>query len=448
MSAKLAPWLAWPLWAVYVALAIPVVILQTANDSAGAPASRGLALANALFAALVLLVMMTVGALVASRRPENPIGWLFCCAALASGSGSLALDYAVYTLKTAPGALPAGVWVGLYGGWMRSVGFALLITFVPLLFPDGRLPSSRWRVAAWLCGAALVGETVALLVPDVFSNDDERLTAVRNPIGVIQNPVALGFVEAGSALLLLAGMAACAISVVVRFRHARGMERQQIKWFAYSAVMGLMIFAGVVVSTFLPGSLGAPASAFYLILVAPAIATGIAILRYRLFDIDLIINRTLVYGSLTALLAAVYFAAVASAQHVAQTLTGRADLPPVVIVASTLLIAALIMPLRRRIQAGIDRRFYRRKYDAARTLATFGATLCTETDLGALSAHLVAAVEETMRPAHASLWLRQWERASTGLTSAARRGAPLRPTSASEGGMTSASAGRVDGERE
>ena len=417
MSGRAAAWLAWSLWALYVALAVPSVLLQVANaqmvgGGGGAPADFGANLLDALEGAVALLVMVTVGALVASRRPVNPIGWLYCVVPLASGSGSVGLQYAVYALQTAPGSLPAGVWVGLLGGWTRSVGFILFITFPVLLFPTGKLLSPRWRPVAWLCGVALaVYSTQTLLVPDAFANADDRLAAVRNPIGFIQNPILVGLMEGGGALLLLAATAACGVSIVVRFRRARGVERQQLKWFVFAVVCVLVIYAGILVVVFLPGSTGAPGWLFYLIFVAPPIATGIAILRYRLWDIDVLINRTLVYGTLTVALAAVYFAAVASAQLIVRALTGqRADVPPVVVVASTLLIAALFMPLRRSIQAGIDRRFYRRKYDAARTLAAFGVTLRTETNLGDLRAHLVAAVEDTMHPAYVSLWLRPADR--------------------------------------
>jgi hypothetical protein len=205
-------------------------------------------------------------------------------------------------------------------------------------------------------------------------------------------------------MLFVAGLGAV-ISLFVRFRRARGDERQQIKWFVSAAALTL-----VWITVFGQASLrGLPevivALSFLLVVPSIPIATGIAILRYRLYDIDRIINRTLVYGSLTLMLALVYFGGVTVTQALFQTLTGQERLPQLVVVASTLVIAALFMPLRRRIQSFIDRRFYRRKYDARKTLEAFSAKLREETDLDALSEDLTSVVSETMQPAHVSLWL-------------------------------------------
>jgi hypothetical protein len=199
------------------------------------------------------------------------------------------------------------------------------------------------------------------------------------------------------------------LSLFVRLRQAAGVERQQLKWFAYAAAL----FALAIVFIVIPLALDTPSwfvrAATAMFTAAGAtipVAIGIAILRYRLYDIDRIINRTLVYGSLTVLLAAVYFGGVTATQAIFQTLTGQEQLPQLAIVVSTLVIAALFNPLRRRIQSFIDRRFYRRKYDAAKTLEAFSAKLRDETDLAALNDDLVGVVRETMQPAHASLWLR------------------------------------------
>jgi hypothetical protein len=408
VSARAAAWLAWFLWALYVALAIPLVLLGTVNEVAGTSADPVSSLLQTLlYDALVVLVMMTVGALVASRQPRNAIGWLFCCVALASESGALGIEYAVYALKTRPGSLPAGVWAGLYGNLARGVGWYLLLTFLLLLFPNGRLPTPRWRRVAWFSGVSLaLYSIVSLLVPDAFANTDSRLADVRNPLAITQHPAVMGPLEGLSILLIFGATVACGASIVVRFRRARGVERQQLKWFAYTVVCGLVLFAAIIVTMFLPGSPGVLGYGFDLVLIALPLATGIAILRYRLFDIDLIIRRTLIYGSLTAVLAGVYFAVVLVAQVLGDRLTGQTQPPPWLIVMTTLVIAALFNPLRGRIQATIDRRFYRSKYDAARTLEAFAATLRTETDLSELSAQLVGVVDETMRPAHISLWLR------------------------------------------
>jgi hypothetical protein len=211
--------------------------------------------------------------------------------------------------------------------------------------------------------------------------------------------------------MLVAGLGAV-VSLFFRFRRARGDERQQIKWFVSASVLSVaFVFAWNFLldaeSELLQASL-----ALVSLTLAPAIpiATGIAILRYRLYDIDIIVNRTLVYGLLTGMLATVYFGGVTATQAILRTLTGQEQQPQLAVVVSTLAIAALFHPLRRRIQTFTDRRFYRSKYDAAKTLEAFSAKLRDETDLGALSDDLVGVVRETMQPAHVSLWLRQPDR--------------------------------------
>jgi hypothetical protein len=365
-------------------------------------ASRNVPTSSALVTvclSFVILAFSTVGALIASRRPENPIGWLFCCGALIWGLGELALEYGVYTLVTAPGALPAGVWAAWFGAWARGIGGFFMVLFLLLLFPAGRLPSRRWRVVAW----AAVGYVALFTLASWLSpaSQDFRLSSVRNPLGLDLEIVNLfaGVIYLSLPLILLASGAA----VIVRFRRSRGEERQQIKWFAYAVAVMVFLFT-------LGQSLGLTQVArvaplvFAIPLVGLPVAAGIAILRYRLYDIDVVINRTLVYGTLTATLVAIYFGGIVLLQGVFVALTGEKS--TLAVVASTLAIAALFNPLRHRIQSFIDRRFYRRKYDARRTLEGFSARLRDETDLGALNDHLVGVVAETMQPAHVSLWLR------------------------------------------
>jgi hypothetical protein len=408
MRSGAAAWLAWCLWAFYLALAIPLVFLGTVNEVTATAANPLLTILQTLVEdAVVLLVMMTVGALVASRRPENAIGWLFCAVALASEAGTLGIEYAVYALKTAPGSLPAGVWAGLFAGGVRSVGFYLLLTYLLLLFPNGRLLSARWRPVAWFTGASLaLYIVVSLLVPDAFANINTRLADVPNPLAITQYPEIMGPVEGISILGMFAATVACGASLVIRFRRAHGMERQQIKWFAFTVVCGLVIFAAIIVRIFLPGDPGIFGYGFDLILVALPVATGIAVLRYRLYDIDLLIRRTLIYTTLTTILAALYFTVVLIAQVVGEHLVGHAQPPGWLIVVTTLAVAALFTPLRRRVQRTIDHRFYRSRYDAARTVESFAATLRTELDLSELRDHLVGVVVETMHPQHVSLWIR------------------------------------------
>jgi hypothetical protein len=272
--------------------------------------------------------------------------------------------------------------------------------FLPLLFPDGHSPSPRWRPVGWLGGLSIgltVASSMILLWPE---RGPALVTGDESPSHVVH--VLVDFIAVP--MLFVAGLGAV-ISLFVRFRRARGEERQQIKWFASAAALSLVwiIVFGQASLRGLPGAIVALSS----LLVIPSIpiATGIAILRYRLYDIDLIINRTLVYGSLTLMLALLYFGGVATTQAIFGALTGQEEQPQLAVVVSTLVIAALFMPLRRRIQSFIDRRFYRRKYDARKTLEAFSAKLRDETDLDRLGEDLMGVVRETIQPSHISLWL-------------------------------------------
>jgi hypothetical protein len=342
-----------------------------------------------------------LGGLVASRRPENPYGWLWLGLGLSGALLQLADSYAAYALVVEPDSLPAPRTVGniLGVGWGMGV---TLLPFLLLLFPTGRLPSRRWRPVAW---AVLVAGAV-LLIGGLLAPGKSGIGPFENPLGVggiigeviVFITIAMVFVLFGASIL-------SGLSLVFRYRRAGGVVRQQLKWFAYAAVLfvGGLVFGGFLRQD-LPGVWDAlfETATF----MALYVAVGVAILRYRLYDIDLLINRTLVYGSLTALLAATYFGGVTGAQAFFRTLTGQEEQPQIAVVASTLVIAALFNPLRRRIQAFVDRRFYRRKYDARKTLEDFSARLREETDLEALNNELVGVVRETVQPAHTSLWLR------------------------------------------
>jgi len=347
----------------------------------------------------VILAFSTVGALIGSRRPENPIGWLFCSGAFAWILGELALEYAVYALITAPGTLPAGAWIGWFGGWARGMGWLLIVPFLLLLFPTGRLPSPRWRPVLWGVVVFVLFFTLVLWLSPASS--DLRLASLRNPLGIDLDVMDSLLEVVFLALPLLPVVSGAA--VVVRFRRSRGDERQQIKWFAYAVAVMVVVFASWF-SLALAG-LAFPGALMWTVpLLGLPVAVGVAILRYRLYDIDVIINRTLVYGSLTVTLALVYAGCVFSLQYAFQALAGQTS--QLAVVASTLAIAALFGPLRRQVQSFIDRRFYRRRYDAAKTLEAFGARLRDETDLGSLGEGLTGVVRETVQPAHVSLWLR------------------------------------------
>ena len=355
--------------------------------------------------AVGLVGVPIVGGLIASHRPANLYGWLWLGLGMAQALMQFGQAYAAYALVAEPGSLPApGTVVTVLGqGWVASI---VIVPFLFLLFPDGHLPSPRWRLLAWV--NLLVGVPLLILAPFVY--DDGGVAPVENPFYVhgSASEVIGALIDPGITVIFVIIVISVA-SLVFRYLRASGIERQQIKWFAYAAALnGFLIAIDTLgLSAFL---LGYPfGSALWTALGTVAFASlyaavVIAILRYRHYDIDIIINRTLVYGSLTAALVALYFGGIVASQWVFVLLTGQRS--TLAVVASTLLIAALFNPLRRRIQSFIDRRFYRRKYDARKTLETFSAKLRDETNLDALSDELVRAVRETVQPAHVSLWLR------------------------------------------
>ena len=275
----------------------------------------------------------------------------------------------------------------------------LIVVFLLLLFPTGRLPSPRWRPVLWAAVAGIVLFTIAAWLSPMSL--DLRLTSVANPLG-LKLESALRLVEAFYLVLPLL-IVTSGTAVIVRFRGSRGEERQQLKWFAYAVAVMTLMFAGWF-SLVLAGLAPEGRLVYALPLFGLPVAVGIAILRHRLYDIDVVINRTLVYGSLTFTLAATYVICVVALQQVFRVLTGGES--QLAVVASTLAIAALFGPLRRRVQSFIDRRFYRGRYDAARTLEVFSAKLRDETDLDQLNTELLAVVRDTVQPASAGLWLR------------------------------------------
>jgi hypothetical protein len=342
-----------------------------------------------------------VGALIASHRPENPIGWLFCAAALFYGIEIAGEEYAIYALLTYPGSLPLGAELAWLTEWIWAPGFGIILVFLPLLFPDGHPPSRRWRGVAWLGGLS-IGLICVLTSIVLWPERGPALLQLEGFGGEVEewrSAVSDWVLKLVGPMLLVAGLGAV-ISLFVHFRRARGDERQQIKWFASAAALTL---AWIIVAEEQSGEIVALWG--LLVIASIPVATGMAILRYRLYDIDRIINRTLVYGVLTGILALVYFGGVATSEAIFRALTGQEQQPQIAVVVSTLVIAALFTPLRRRIQRFIDRRFYRRKYDARKTLEDFSAQLRDETDLEALSNDLLGVVRDTMQPAHVSLWL-------------------------------------------
>jgi hypothetical protein len=342
-----------------------------------------------------------MGYLLASRRPDNPIGWIFGLMGFGITVGIFTGNYAEHALRVDPGALPVPEMMAWVGNWYWALGLAP-IAFVLLLFPDGRPLSPRWGIVGRLIALAMAVWFVAwAFMPGPMTN--AGYDSIDNPLGVpVAGPI-LRVLGAASGIVLIGGIVASALSVIFRFRRSAGNERRQMKWLTYA---GGVVLVAVVVSILLEFGLGPnPALVKYLQLALTAslaavpVAIGVAILRYRLYDIDLIINRTLVYGALTAILAGTYVLIVT----IAGTLIQGSEL---VTAAATLGVAGLFQPLRRRIQGFIDRRFYRSRYDAARTVEAFSNRLRDEVDLEAMRAQLVGAVQQTMQPRRVSLWLR------------------------------------------
>jgi hypothetical protein len=371
-----------------------IVGYTTATQQEGLAASIGLLVAFIAFA--------TVGALVASRQPRNAVGWIFLAVGLLVGLSVAGGEYANYVFVEEPGAYPGGYLAGwLYvWTWFPALG---LIVFLPLLFPDGRVPGPRWRLVLWGLIAAISFTTaLAMVNPGPMNDDIETTVWPDNPLGIESVETFVSAAEDVSAVILLCLLVATAASVVVRFRHSRGDERQQLKWMTYAVVV---MVVSIALSPLFSGDLGDLLFAGTIIL-AP-VATAIAMFKYRLYEIDRVISRTLVYAALTVILGAAYVGLVLAGQAVFSSFAGGSNLA---IAGSTLVVAALFLPARARVQRFVDRRFYRRRYDAQRTLEAFGARLREQVDLETLKAELNVAVEETMQPAHVSLWLRQGAR--------------------------------------
>ncbi|MBA3628615.1 MAG: hypothetical protein H0W55_02910 [Actinobacteria bacterium] len=390
--------IAWAMWGVTSALAAADVVLalvsrSTANvDSIGLPGQ----------AAALGVAVGTVGVLVASRRTGNAIGWLFSALGLGLVLSVLFQDYAIRALVLSPNSLPAGELSAWFGSWLPAAGGVAI--FLMLLFPDGHLPSRRWRPLAWVTAAAVTMFTVAaagMTAPP----GPEDLLGFNGPRGSESGPwaVAVRVSFLGSVVVALASVS----SLTMRLRRARGHEREQLKWFVYAGsllVLVVVIFQlGVV-----PAALYRWTNALTLFVFAGIpTAAGVAILKHHLYDIDLIINRTVVYSTLSITLGLVYYAVVVLLQ---QLVGDRFASSQVVVAGSTLAVAAMFRPARTRIQAVVDRRFNRRKYDAEETLDFFSARLRDEVDLNTLTRLLLHVVRQTLEPTEVSLWLRTSER--------------------------------------
>jgi hypothetical protein len=373
--------LAWGLWGLALALIAAGLAVNPVQVTAG---EEGIL-------AVLSLVFVTTGAFLAGRRPANPVGWLLLGWGMVMASGCFTGAYVNRGLVRDPGSLPGPSWVGWADGVIWHPAFGLL-AFLLLLFPHGRLPSPRWRPFAWFTVAVyLTLSLAAAFAPgSVELYYPEATPPVRLPVAGLADGV-FEWLLPGQLLVLATAL----VSLGLRLRRASGEERQQVKWFVYTVVTVVLVF---VTTTLVLGA-GYLFPLFGLIPVAVAVA----VFKYRLYDVDRLINRTMVYGLLTALLIGVYTGLVFLLGGLLDPATGDSALA---VAASTLAVAALFQPARRRVQELVDRRFNRRRYDAARTVERFSGRLRDQVDLDTLSAELLGVVDHTVQPASASLWLR------------------------------------------
>jgi uncharacterized membrane protein len=358
-----------------------------------------LATTGELLFGLVLLVFGWFGALIVARRPSQPIGWILCSLAATLALTGFANEYAIYGLITHPGAVPGAAALAWFTTWAIAIPLGLLAALL-LLFPTGRLPSPRWRWWLWVAGIGSLLFILSHLSLWPLRGADLLRLDMSDPTGVAGVLFTVGAIV-GPVAVLAAG-----VSVLMRFRRARGVERQQIKWLLYAVltvILGYPILAVAMTALGYTSELAGDVSVSLLVAPVP-LAMGLAILKYRLYDIDRVINRTLVYGLLTATLGLAYAGAVLILGQVFGGVTQ--DPPSWAVAGATLAVAALFRPARRRIQAVVDRRFNRRKYNAAKTIEAFSTRLRDEIDLDTLSAELLAVTHQTVQPTMAALWLR------------------------------------------
>ena len=397
-AARPRPWpavLAWALLALELLLIATFPWLDHLIRQAGRPDLGTLGLFG-IPPTVAALTAGAVGAVLASRRPRHPVGWLLLAQGMVMAISATCVGYIIYGLIVRPGALPAAniaarIYPVTIAAVLAAVGFVLLLT------PTGSPPSPRWR---WWARVSAVVVAVTLLVATIAPGSlDPLLQFVSGPM---DPQVYGGALRVANQLALLVGVLtvlAGAASLVVRFRHARGIERQQLQWVALAAILtGLSILATAVLIAVGEVNLGAWASVFGVAFLP--LATGAAILRYRLYDLDRIVSRTLAYGLLTLLLGGGYALVVLGLGQ----LLGRDS--SLVVAGATLAVAAVFQPARRRVQAAVDRRFNRRRHDAARIIEGFGAHLRDQVELDTLTGELLAVVDQTMQPTQAWLWLR------------------------------------------
>ena len=409
MPHRIVRHLGWILWLLDLMVIVAGIVLfaQTPGSNENNAFVGTVAMVAAFFA------FPTMGALIISRRPENTVGWIFCVIGLGTATTSFSAAFTQHALASHTDTQLIVGLVEMLGNtvWPLNLGMGTLLLF---LFPTGRLPSPRWRFVFWL---DVVVIALSVLTAIITPGYQESTPGTSGPPDRILNPLGIGGVEPllnaisgfGGLLFVFCALASVA-AIITRYVKSRDIQRQQIKWFALgTAAMVAILVPSIIL---IPNENALSNVTFAIGIVMLPTGAGIGILRYRLFDIDVIINRTLVYGLLTAVLAGVYFLGVVGVQSVVNVLSGRAlsggqgSQSPVLIVVTTLLIAALFQPLRRRVQRAVDRRFYRTRYDARKAVEAFGATLRQEVDIASFRERLLTVVQQTMEPAHVSLWLK------------------------------------------
>jgi hypothetical protein len=380
---------------VSVALAVATTALAWLNRDTPVPESLYMGSKVDVTSPLFTLVFVATGALIALRQPRHPVGWSFILLGLFADLFLALVNYRLYATLTAPGSLPAAglaVWITHWFWAMPSAVLPIML----LLFPTGRPPTARWWPVAWLA----VGATLLFALTDALG---AYLATGESSFGTLMTPGPLGLASLVSALLWAATLVAAVASLVVRFRRSNGVERQQLKWFAsagavvvFFQLIGLAVYVAPV-----PPVISVLTGLSYALL---PLSAAVAILRYRLYDIDVVIERTLVYGVVTATLGATYVATVVVLQGLLRPLTEGSE---IAVALSTLLVVALFQPIRRRAQDAVDRRFYRARYDGSRTVDAFIARLRNDVELDSVRADLLDVVNATIQPAHASVWLRR-----------------------------------------
>ena len=388
-------WLAAGLWGLALGMAGAIVALH----AAGWPGARDTNSSEGISLFLALVAFATMGALVAARVPRNAVGWILLAIPLAGALSGITELLAFQGLVYNPGSVPGAiVFAWLYSWtWYPTLG---LLGFLLLLYPTGAVPGPRWRYVAWALGVAVAVLTLGYMLRAGRLDADEHLP--NNPLGVSSLTGVFNQSENVAGLSIVVLTLAAVVSVIYRFLRSRGDERQQMKWMAYATV--LLIAGFLVQDMFHLGDV-----AFSISITALPVALGVAMFKYRLYEVDRVINKTLVYGVSTALLAGAYIGLVIASEAVFAPLARGSS---VAVALSTLVVAGLFMPVRARVQGFVDRRFYRRRYDAQRTLEDFSARLREEVDLDTLRSDLERVVDDAMRPASVSVWVRAREATS------------------------------------